>query len=70
MLLKVIDDLIKASNLQHDLIKDMLQELEKRPEPAAAGTEEKKKPAIVTFKQRAEESERLLDIIEYNSRRI
>lgn len=67
MLLKIIDDLKTVSNLQHDLIRDLLAELEKRPEPETEGI---KRPAIATFKQRAEESERLLDIIEYNSRRI
>lgn len=70
MLLKIIDDLKTVSNLQNDLIRDLLAELEKRPEPEEPGTEGKKRPAIVSFKQRAEETERLLDMIEYNNRRI
>lgn len=70
MLLKIIDDLKIVSNLQHDLIRDLLAELEKRPEPDEPVDEGRKQPAIAVFKQRAEESDRLLDIIEYNSRRI
>lgn len=70
MLLKIIDDLKTVSNLQHDLIRDLLKELENRPAPEEPGTEEIKEPAIVSFRQRAEETERLLDIIEYNNRRV
>lgn len=66
MQLKIIDDLIKITNLQHDLIKDLMQELERRPEPEATGTDDKS-PAI---KERVEETERLLDIAEYNIRRL
>lgn len=66
MQLKIIDDLIKITNLQHDLIKDLVQELERRPEPKETGTDGKNP----TIKERVEETERLLDIAEYNIRRL
>ena len=68
MLLKIIDDLKTVSNLQHDLIRDLLAYAERKPEPDTGA--EGKEPAIVSLRQRADEAERLLDIIEYNSRRI
>ena len=66
MQLEIIDDLIKITNLQHDLIKDLVQELERRPEPEETGTDGKSP----TIKERVEETERLLDIAEYNIRRL
>ncbi len=68
MLLKIIDDLKTVSNLQRDLIRDLLAYAGIEPEPDTGA--EEKEPAIVSLRQRADEAERLLDIIEYNSRRI
>lgn len=68
MLLKIIDDLKTVSNLQHDLIRDLLEYADRKPEPDTGA--EEKEPAIVSLRQRADEAERLLDTIEYNSRRI
>lgn len=63
MLLKVIDDIKRVANMQHDLINDLIAYVQEE-------NKEKQEPAVAKFKQRAEEAERLLDTIEYNSRRI
>lgn len=62
MLLKVIDDLRKVSTLQNDLIRDLIKEVRAR-----AGEGE---TAIARYEERAAEADQILDIIEYNSRRI
>jgi hypothetical protein len=75
MLLKVINDLCTVTNLLSDLVRDLITELEHQKNvdniefitPGQDSTEERT-PAIERYKQRAEEAERLLDIIEYNSR--
>lgn len=62
MLLKVIDDLRRVSALQNDLIRDLIKEVRAR-----AGEGE---TAIARYEERAAEADQILDIIEYNSRRI
>ena len=69
MILKMNDDLRSVTTLQNDLIRDLLKELDKKEETPGK-TEEITKPAIEECKRRAEEIEQLLDIIEYNSRRL
>lgn len=69
MLMKMNDDLRRVTTLQNDLIRDLLKELDKKEETPGK-TEEMMKPAIEEYKRRAEEIEKLLDIIEYNSRRL
>ncbi|WP_405382651.1 hypothetical protein [Phascolarctobacterium sp.] len=77
MLLKVINDLCTVTNMLVELVHDLITELEHQKnvdniefiQPGHDGTEERT-PAIEKFKERAEEAERLLDTIEYNSRRI
>lgn len=69
MILKMNDDLRRVTTLQNDLIRDLLKELEKKEETPGK-TEGITKPAIEEYKRRAEEAQRLLDIIEYNSRRL
>lgn len=69
MILKMNDDLRSVTTLQNDLIRDLLKELDKKEETPGK-TEEITKPAIEEYKRQAEEIEQLLDIIEYNSRRL
>jgi hypothetical protein len=77
MILKVISDLCEVTNVLIALVRDLITELEQQRtvneieflRPGQDGTEERT-PAIDEFKKRAEEAERLLDTIEYNSRRI
>ena len=69
MLLRMNDDLRRVTTLQNDLIRDLLKELEKK-EDTPGKTEDITKPAIEEYKRRAEEAQQLLDIIEYNSRRL
>ena len=69
MILKMNDDLRRVTTLQNDLIRDLLKELDKKEETPGK-TEEIIKPAIGEYKRQAEEIEQLLDIIEYNSRRL
>lgn len=75
MLLKVISDLCEVTNVLIELVRDLITELEHQKNVDAIefirpGQTEERNPAIESFKERAEEAERLLDTIEYNSRRI